>query len=84
VLWDFSGPICVEFTAIQVVITAFLTPRCCRVRGIACRQRKAGGPAHLTSAVLADEENDGECWSGPLLDQLPDNEEAPYGGRRGF
>src|SRR4029079_940724 len=32
---------------------------------------KAGRPAHLTSAVLGDEGNHGECWSGPLLISFP-------------
>jgi hypothetical protein len=46
-----------------------------------CLSAEEGGQAaHLTSAVLADEGNHGGCWSGPLLDQLPDKEEVPYGG----
>jgi hypothetical protein len=43
VLWDFSGPICVEFTVIQVVITAFLASVLPRSRN--CLWAEEGGQA---------------------------------------
>jgi len=79
VLWDFSGPICVEFTDRQVVTTASFTSVLPRSRN--CLSAEEGGQASPPDLGGPGRRgNDGEWWSGPLLISFPTMKKRRMGG----
>jgi len=80
VLWDFSGPICVEFTDRQVVTTAFLHLGTAAFEELLLSAEEGGQASPPDLGGPGRRGNDGEWWSGPLLISFPTMKKRRMGG----